>query len=146
MKLLRHLCVALLAVVLVSCGCGSKGSRRTKGLSIEDLKAKLESLKVPYEGECIACNGTGKATDDETGRQIACPECKGTGQIKERRGPAVEDFYKAVGEPSKREDRDLIWEYWYYKCSEGPVRILAFEDEQQGDIARIVTGDVELVK
>lgn len=146
MRAIAHLCLAGLCLLVASCGCGEKGARYTGGLTVEELKTKLESLRVQYEGECTECAGTGKILDEETGREIPCPECKGTGQVKEMRGPALEDFYKAMGEPAKTEDKDLIWEWWYYRCEEGPIRIEAFIDEKQGDIARVVTRNIELIE
>jgi len=143
MKALTHLCVALLCVILVSCG---GKSAKTKGLSIDDLRAKLKSLRKPVDGMCTTCDGTGKTVDQRSGAQVTCPDCKGTGRRVMERGPTREEFIKTVGEPLKREDKDLIWEYWYYKCKEGTVRILAYDVEHRGDVARVVTGEVELVK
>ena len=143
MKALRPVCLVLLAIALVSCG---GKSAKTKGLSIDDLKAKLKSLRKPIEGMCNTCDGSGKAMDERRGAQVTCPDCKGAGRRTVERGPTREEFLKIVGKPLKSEDKDLIWEYWYYKCKEGTVRILAYEDEPLGDVARVVTGEVELVK
>jgi len=144
MRSLGYVCIAVLAVILASCSCSGKPSGKT-GMTVAELEAKLESLKTPYSGDCEDCGGTGKVLNDD-GVQVACPGCKGTGKIEDTRGPAVEDFYEAVGRPFKTENRDLIWEWWYYKCSDGKVRIEAFEDEKQGDIQRVVTGKVEKIE
>ena len=144
MRVLAHACILGLAVLLISCGCGGKKSGKT-GVTAEELEAKLESIKADYEGECTDCDGTGKVLNED-GRQVPCDACKGTGQVKEKRGAPVEEFYEVVGVPTKRERRDLIWEWWYFTCRDGQVRIAAFEVEERGDIARVVTAEVETIK
>jgi hypothetical protein len=144
MRVFAHVCIVGLAVLLVSCGCGGKSSGRT-GMTTDELIAKLESMKSPHEADCEECGGTGKAADDESSR-APCPVCKGTGKVQTTRGPGLEDFYETVGVPTKTENRDLIWEWWYFKCTDGRVRIEAYEVEERGDIARVVTGKVEKIK
>ena len=146
MRVLADLCIVLLAATLVSCGCGGKGSRKTKGLTLAELQAKLDSLKKSHEAECDACAGKGRVMDDDRGIQVVCRTCKGTGKIQTQRGPTTEEFMELVGEPIKTEDRDLIWEYWYYKVKEGTVRIHAYYVEERDDVERVVTGKVELLK
>lgn len=148
MKLVTHLCLALLAVLLISCGCGSGGSARTRGMTFEELKAKLESLKTPHETECTTCGGKKFTVDEDRGVKFKCKTCEGTGILKTQRGPSSEDWYEAIGLPDKMEDRpgDLIWEYWYYRVEEGTARVHAFLDEQRGDVERVVTGQVDLLK
>jgi len=147
MNSLKALCVALLCLAAASCSCSSK-SAKTKGLSIDELKAKLKSLVKPIDGVCITCDGSGKMLDDNRGIQITCPDCQGKGTRVMDRGATLEEFYKVIGEPLRQENKpgDLIWEYWYYQCSEGLVRVNAYLDEPRGDAVRVVTGDVELVK
>ncbi|MFW6164174.1 MAG: hypothetical protein ACODAJ_15510 [Planctomycetota bacterium] len=146
MRVIAHLCLVGLCLLVASCGCGKKGARHTGNLTVEELKTKLESLKKPYEGECPTCLGEKTVIDQETGMEKPCPTCGGKGIYKRERGPGLDEFYKIIGEPAKTEDKDLIWEWWYYYCEEGPVRVEAFINEEQGDIARVVTRNVELIK
>ena len=136
-------CLSLLCIALAS--CGGKAAK-TKGMSRDDLKAKLQSLRKPVEGICLSCDGTGKQADPAQGTLFTCPDCKGAGRRTMERGPALEQFFEAIGEPLERKRKDLIWEYWHYQCSDGMVRVQAYEDEQRGDIVRVITGEVELVK
>ena len=148
MKALGHLCIASLCILLTSCGCGEKGSAKTKRMTLADFTAKLESLKTPHEAECTTCDGTGRVVDEDRGVRVACPTCKGTGKYKSQRGPSLDDWNQIIGQPDKQEDKpgDLIWEWWYYRVQEGTVRLPAFLNEEQGDVVRVVTGEPELMK
>ena len=148
MKALTHLCLAALAVVLASCGCGSGKSAKTKGMTFEELTAKLESLKSPHETECTTCGGKKIVVDEERGDRLKCKTCEGTGILKMQRGASTEDWNEKIGLPDKREDKpgDLIWEYWYYRVEEGTARVHAFLSEERGDVERVTTGQVDLLK
>jgi len=129
----------LLALALASCGSSSK----TAGLSFEEFKARLQSMKTPFEGPCRDCEGTGKLADRETGAEKRCETCSGTGIRKGIRGPSLAEFEAAFGKPEREESprSDLIWEQWHYRCREGKVRLPAYLDEETNDVIRVVTGE-----
>jgi len=137
-------CLSLLAIALASCGGGK--APKTHGMSRDELKAKLKGLRKPVEGICLACDGTGQRAAGPDGRLVPCKDCGGKGRCTMERGPALDEFYKVIGEPVERKKKDLIWEYWHYPCSDGMVRVPAFLDEQRGDVVRVVTGEPEPVK
>ena len=58
------------------------------------------------------------------------------------------DFEAVFGKPDRVESRpgDLVWEYWFFPCREGVVRLPAYLDEQPGDEVRVVTGEPELIR
>ena len=141
---LRPLPPLLLIGLALSCGGGS----RSASMSFADFKATLERMKTPFEEPCPECHQSGKVLDPDTGNEVKCPTCEGTGMRKGVRGPTVADFEAAFGKPERVESRpaDLVWEYWFFPCREGTVRLPAFLDEQPGDEVRVVTGEPELIR
>ena len=53
----------------------------------------------------------------------------------------------AFGKPEKEEDvpGDRIYEYWYFPCDEGTIRLRFYLIEKQGDVVRVVRDKVKLL-
>jgi len=104
-------------------------------------------MKTPFEAPCDVCRGKPTA-DPDAGEEGPCGACEGTGARKGVRGPTLEEFIAAFGEPAGREKfpGDLIWSVWLFPCREGRVRLPVYLDEAPGDAIRIVTGAPTLDK
>ena len=102
-------------------------------------------MKSPFEAPCDVCQGN-PAVDPETGEKAPCAACGGKGVVKGMRGPTLEEFTEAFGEPALDEPRpgDLIWRHWYYPCSEGRVRVPVYLEEEPGQAVRVMTGEPAL--
>jgi hypothetical protein len=102
-------------------------------------------MKTPFEAPCDACEGK-PVVEPETGEEGPCTACGGTGRVEGVRGPTLEEFIAAFGEPALDEPRpgDLIWRDWYYPCREGRVRVPVYLEEEPGRPVRVMTGKPEL--
>lgn len=142
--------VLCLGVLLLATGCVKSFKQifvemcAAAGYTVRQQEAAydkvLKGLFMIKLGPCDQCGGTGQ-TVNETGEEIECPVCEGSGIVEDEEGEyvintasiSVEDVYKVAGEIL--DDLDLVLDpdrsTWYTFMDALPTLREGFEREEQ---------------